>query len=359
MFNPNRLSVARKRRQFTKKSLAEAAGITSLTLTRLERGETAYPEAETVASIAKVLNYPVDFFFGEDLDSVDEQTVSFRSLSTLTAKQREASIAASDLALIFNDWVCQHFELPIADLPAMRGEDPITAAASIRSHWGIGSKPISAIVKLFESKGVRIFSLEEQNKNVNAFSFWKNGVPFIFLNTFKSPEASRFDAAHELGHLILHVEGTNKNKDHEREADKFASAFLMPPGDVVSFVPKSPSIRKLIELKKRWGVSVAALSRASFDIGLSSEWHYRDLCRELSMAGYRTSEPESIAREYSSLWKMIFEHLWKDGITKDHVANFLKLPQDEIFSLLKGVDGSCAENRMQTPIGRPTLKVVQ
>ena len=359
MFSSNRLSVARKRRQFTKKALAEAAGITSLTLTRLEKGDTVDPESSTVEAIARVLDYPVEFFFGEDLDSVVEETVSFRSLSTLTAKQKDASIAASELALIFNDWICNQYDLPKADLLSLRGEDPVTAAASIRSYWGIGSKPVSAVVKLLEAKGVRVFSLEENNKNVNAFSFWKNDVPFIFLNTFKSPEASRFDAAHELGHLILHIEGTHKNKDHEREADRFASAFLMPPGDVVSFVPKTPSIKKLIELKKRWGVSVAALSRASYDAGLSSDWHYRDLCREISMSGYRTSEPASIAREYSTLWRVVFEQLWKDGITKDHVADLLFLPRDEIFSLLKGIDGSAPDIGNAPAPRRPTLTVVE
>ncbi|MEK2654790.1 ImmA/IrrE family metallo-endopeptidase [Pseudomonas aeruginosa] len=55
--------------------------------------------------------------------------------------------------------------------------------------------------------------MAEETSQVNAFSCWRRGVtPFVFLNTQKSAEASRFDAAHELGHLVLHRHGENKGK---------------------------------------------------------------------------------------------------------------------------------------------------
>lgn len=358
MFNSSRLSLARQRRQFTKKALAEKAEITSLTLTRLESGETQEPEEGTVASIAKALEYPIAFFYGDDAEPLNPETVSFRSLSTLTARQKDAALAAGQIALMLNNWICERFDLPKADLLDLSGEDPSIAAATMRSHWGIGSKPISMLIKLFESKGIRIFSLEENNKNVNAFSCWKNGVPYIFLNTFKSPEASRFDAAHELGHLVLHKNGTFKNKDNERDADKFSGSFLIPADDVISCVPKTPSITKLISLKSRWGVSVSALARASFETGLSSDWHYRELCKQLAMNGYRTKEPQSIQREFSSLWRVVFEQLWRDGITKTHVADLIGVPHDEVFSLLQGVVSS-AENQDASALRKnPSLRLV-
>ena len=65
MFNCSKLALARKRRQLTKKELAEQSGITAVTLTRLETGITVDPSMETLTALAKVLGYPVDFFFGE------------------------------------------------------------------------------------------------------------------------------------------------------------------------------------------------------------------------------------------------------------------------------------------------------
>ena len=263
MFNAGRLAIARKRRQLTKKDLAAKAGITALTLTRLEGGETSGPVDVTVNALAKALGYPVDFFYLDDCEELAAEAVSFRSLSTLTARQRDAALAAGSIAFLFDDWVTERFDLPKADLIDLRDEEPAAAAEALRGHWGIGSKPISSMVKLLEAKGVRVFSLSEQHKNVDAYSCWKKDVPYIFLNTFKSAERSRFDAAHELGHLVLHIHGASGSRDVEKEADSFASNFLIHRGDLVSNMPRVNSLAQLVTAKERWGVSVAALARTS------------------------------------------------------------------------------------------------
>lgn len=334
MFNAGRLAIARKRRQLTKKDLAVQAGITALTLTRLEGGETSEPVEDTVRALANALAYPVEFFYLDDCEELATEAVSFRSLSSLTARQRDAALAAGSIAFLFDDWVTERFDLPKPDLIDLRDEDPAAAAEALRGHWGIGAKPIPFMVKLLEAKGVRVFALSEQHKNVDAYSCWKDDVPYIFLNTFKSAERSRFDAAHELGHLVLHIHGASGNKDVEREADSFASNFLVHRGDLVSNLPRVHSLTQLVSAKERWGVSVAALARTAFDAHLISDWHYRELCKQMSVLGYRTKEPMGRAREKSVLWKKIFEELWRDGVTKHTVAKDLKIPYDEIESLI-------------------------
>ena len=77
MFNASRLTLARKRRQFTKKELAEKAQLTAITLTRLEAGETPEPGSDTVRSLAQVLNYPTEFFYLNDSESLQTEAVSF------------------------------------------------------------------------------------------------------------------------------------------------------------------------------------------------------------------------------------------------------------------------------------------
>ena len=339
MFNPGRLSIARKRRQLTKKALAEKAGISQLTLTRIETGQTQEPEDDTVAALARVLAYPARFFYLEDCEELPPEAVSFRSLSSLTAKQRDSALSAGAIAHLLDDWVTERFNLPQPNLLDLRDEDPEAAAIALRRHWGIGSKPIPHLIKLLESKGVRIFSLAENTKNVDAFSCWRNGVPYIFLNTFKSAERSRFDAAHEVGHLVLHLHGGTSGREVEREADQFASAFLIPRDDFVAHVPMVHSLEQLLTHKSRWGVSVAALARTAFEAGVLSDWHYRELCKQISYRGYRTSEPLPMQREESVLWKKVFEELWKDRLTRDHVAAQLDVPSDEISSLVGGLLG--------------------
>lgn len=358
MFNGGRLTLARKRRQLTKKELAEKARLTALTVTRLEAGETPEPGSDTVRALAQALSYPTEFFYLNDSEALDTEAVSFRSLSSLTARQRDAALGAGDLAFELHGWVADRFELPAVQLLDLRDEDPIAAADALRSHWGMGTKPVEHMIKLLESKGVRVFSLAEQHKHVDAFSCWRGNVPYIFLNTFKSAERSRFDAAHELGHLVLHVHGmTNGGGNVEREADKFASAFLISRGDLISHLGRVSSLSQLVSAKRRWGVSVAALARTAFETGLISDWHYRDLCKQMSSLGYRTNEPQGLAREKSVLWKMIFDELWKDGITKDRIAAELHIPLDEIESLV----GELVAQPPPPPVignKRPILKIV-
>lgn len=354
MFNSNRLSIARKRRQLTKKDLAERAGVTALTLTRLERGETSDPETETVARIAHALDFPIEFFFLDDCEELSTEAVSFRSLSSLTARQRDAALAAGSVAMLLDEWVGRRFTLPVPDLIDLRDEDPVTAAGALRSHWGIGAKPIPNMLKLLEAKGIRIFALSEKNKNVDAYSCWRDTTPYVFLNTFKSAERSRFDSAHELGHLVLHLHGASSNRDVEREADQFASAFLIPRSDLISHMPRVQSLSQLVIAKKRWGVSVGALARSAFDAKLISDWNYREFCKQISIQGYRSCEPDPLPRERSTLWQKVFETLWTEKLTKDQIAKALSLPPDEIDAIVGGLLSDSNER----VTGKPQLRRV-
>ncbi|GAB3464206.1 helix-turn-helix domain-containing protein [Azotobacter salinestris] len=355
ILNITRLAFARKRRKLTKKQLAEIAGISHVTLSRIDKGVTLDPSDETVSSLAKALGYPVSFFYLDDIDELKEDQVSFRSLKAMTARQTNAALASGVLGYIFNDWVSSKFNLPEPDLPDLRVEDPVSAAAAIRRHWGIGFRPIPNLIKLLEAKGVRIFTLAE-GKNVDAFSFWRDEVPYIFLNTLKSAERSRFDAAHELGHLLLHAHGYHDGREVEREADQFASHFLVPREDLIANLPSISSLAQLVASKHRWGVSVAALARASKDADLITDWHYRELCKQIATSGFRTNEPESMPRESSILWRKVLEELWKERFTKESIAAQLSLPLDEVDSLLRGVLGGRATLERET--SPPSLHVV-
>lgn len=355
MFSAVRLSIARQRRQLTKKELAERSGVSIPTLTRLEGGKTE-PSRETVIALAQALEYPVEFFYLSDCDVLTPDAVSFRSLSTLSARQRDAALAAGSLAFEVHDWIAERFELPKPQLLNLRDEDPVAAAEALRGHWGVGTKPIDHMMKLLESKGVRVFVLAEQHKNVDAFSCWRQGVPYVFLNTFKSAERSRFDAAHELAHLCLHVHGAaSGDRKVEREADMFASAFLIHRSDLVAYLPRVTSMAQLVNAKKRWGVSVSALARTAHDAKLITDWYYESISKQISYLGYRSTEPEGRPREKSVLWRMVFEELWKDGMTRDGIARALHIPSDEIESLMGEL---VVQPSVRPPRARPTLRVI-
>ncbi len=337
MFNSKRLTVARQRHSITKAELAKKIGIEPRSVSGFEAGEYE-PAEETIEKIARVLRYPKAFFLADDIDVPNESGVSFRSMSKMSARQRDAAIAAGSLAFILSEWVDREFNLPSPDLLDLREEGgPDIAAVSLRQYWGIGERPIKNMVHLLEAKGVRVFSLAENCREVDAYSLWREGRPYIFLNTMKSAERRRFDAAHELAHLILHKHAAPNGFDAEKEANAFASAFLMPRDSIKAVGRVAPSLGTIIALKRKWTVSVAAMTYRLHELGLLSEWNYRSLYIEIQRRGYRDCEPFGARPETSQIWQKVFSALRKDGIGAQELADRLLIPCDEIVRLVFGL----------------------
>lgn len=335
MFNHRRLLLARRRRKMTARALASAVGVSPVTISRLENSAND-PEEATLHALARALDYPVEFFSGPDFDELPAEAASFRSLSAMTARERDAALAAGSIAYLFGDWVAERFNLPRVDVPVLGADAaPEAAAHFVRAHWGLGQQPVTSMVGLLEAKGVRVFSLNEDTQNVDAFSCWRNDQPYVFLNTFKSTERSRFDAAHELGHLVMHRHGTPQDsREAESEADQFASHFLMPHDDVASRIRFVAGLDELIYAKRRWGVSVAALNYRLHKMGVISDWQNRTFNIEISTRGFRRTEPEGLPPEGSLVWPQILTALWGERLTRDHVASALCLPEEELSGLL-------------------------
>jgi Zn-dependent peptidase ImmA (M78 family) len=211
------------------------------------------------------------------------------------------------------------------------------AAMGVRNEWNLGERPISNAIHLLESHGVRVFSLYEESVQLDAFSQWRGDVPYAFLNMMKSAEHSRMDAAHELGHLVLHWRGGVRGRNFEHEANQFASAFLMPRGDILAEAPRNATLTDLLKAKKRWNVSVAALTYRLHAVGLLTDWRYRQLFMEISKRGFRTREPNGSSPERSQVLDKVFAALRDEGTTKATVARDLNVSLDEILRLAFGV----------------------
>lgn len=335
-FNPSRLVLARKRRGLSKIALAEASQIGLRSVVYYESGEVT-PSDDAVQSLAAALKFPAPFFYGNNIEEIDPDVASFRSLSKMTASQRDSAIAAGTLATTVCEWIEGQFELPDADVPSLRNFDPETAASVLRHEWGLGERPIRNVVHLLEAHGVRVFSLPVDSASVDAFSVWYQGKPFVFLNPMKSGERGRTDAAHELGHLTLHEHGIPRNRQAEIEADLFAAAFLMPAADVIAHAPRAISVKTIHKLKKRWSVSAIALVHRLKALRLITEWQYRTFCIELSQAGYRSSEPDGLPRDTSQIFAKVFDMLREEGRSRSVIARDLQITSAELDSLLVGL----------------------
>lgn len=361
MFSPSRLTLARQKRGMSKKELAGLLGLTPQSITNFESEVVKEePSENTLLNIARILEFPVSFFSKKKVEPIDLESASFRALTKMSASQRDSSLATGLLAFELNDWIEAKFTLPSHNLPDLRNETPESAAILLRQMWNLGEKPISNMIHLLESKGIRVYFIAEDYKNVDAFSVWKNGVPFVLLNNLKSAERSRFDAAHELGHLVLHKHGiTQKNKEAEKEANSFASAFLMPEATVISQAPSLPTISNLIKLKKYWSVSLTAMAYRLNKLNLLSEWQYRILNIEINKKGFNINEPYPIARETSQILNKVLANLAEDGINKNNIALELGLTVKELQKLILGITELQGGNQGLSQPSKATLRIVK
>ncbi|MEU2447621.1 XRE family transcriptional regulator [Streptomyces althioticus] len=374
MTTASRLVLARKRRGLTVTRLAQMAGLTPRRLSDFENGR-AVPSPPSLEALAAALEFPSSFFTAEDIAELTVDSVSFRALSKMTASQRDIALSSGRLARVLQDWIGARFRLPSPDIPTLTsfsrlgsdadriphpGEAAGTdvpaeeAAALVRARWGLGNAPIPNAVHLLEAHGVRVFSLSRDCPEVDAFSFWDRGVPFVLLSTEKTAERGRFDAAHELGHLVLHGEEQMPHGPQaEAEAHRFAAALLMPRADVLAHAPRGASTNWILQAKRRWKVAAMALAHRLHELGLTTEWQYRTHCVELGRLGYRRSEPRSgVVRETSQILGKVFATLRSEGTGLTDIARELHLQLADLNDLVFGLVVTTQEGEGRQRIGK-------
>jgi Zn-dependent peptidase ImmA (M78 family) len=332
-------------------------GVDLRSIVAFESGE-FLPSRETADKLGDSLEFPTAFFYGDNLDEPCVDIVSFRSMSKMKPSRRDMALAQGAIALALNSWLESKFELPQSELPDLSRESPEAASLAIRQIWGLGEIPVRNMVHLLEAKGVRVFSLAIDTRDVDAFSMWRESTPFIFLNNNKSSEHSRYDAAHELGHLLLHRHSSPNGREAERQADAFAAAFLMPRASVIARAPRYPTLDDLVSLKRIWITSVAALNYRLHEVKMLTDWQYRTLCIQIARRGYRTYEPNEAPRETSQVLSTVFSALYDEGISRAQVARALSISQSELEQLMFGLTMTgIAGNKMTTsePKRRPKL----
>jgi Zn-dependent peptidase ImmA (M78 family) len=344
-------------------ALGEMVDVSPRTVARWETGDVV-PLPENLTELSERMDVPIPFFFARDLDFVSVKAISFRALSKMTARQRDSATAAGAIAIELAAWIGDRFRLPAADLPTLEGYEPERAAAVVRERWGVGQLPIGNLVHLLEAHGVRIFSLPADVASVDAYSFRLDDMPYMFLNTTKTGERRRFDAAHELGHLVLHCgDEVPHGKAAEAEAQMFASCVLMPRQSVLAAGLHQASVDRILKAKTHWGVAAMALTHRLSELGLLTEWGYRDACVRLTQMKYRRAEPyRPIVPEVSQVLAKVFKSLRSQGISPAQVAQQLYISQTELDQYVFGLVPVALEGGNQIgprPRDRSSLRIVK
>lgn len=304
-FIAQRLTLARELSGLSKTELAERIGKTAGALSHFEGGR-AQPDPTTLATLALALGMPREYFcLPLRAARLGLDDCNFRSLRSASQRERRQLLAfgtqLSEVEAVLSEYV----ELPDVQLtprPLVEGERCEDRALEVRKSWGLGVGPIHEVTRLLETRGIVVAYIPRSCERVAAFSCWQRARPFVFIVAEQPPSRERFDAAHELGHLALHVDVTPGDRALEADADRFAAAFLMPrDGILPHLVHSRPTLDGFWSLKRHWGVSAAALIRRAFDLGVIREATYRRLQIELSVGQHRRNEPYEFAASPPSL----------------------------------------------------------
>lgn len=300
---PATLQTARLARGLSLSALAKQSGLSAPTLSRLENGAREATSCETHA-LATALQVTTGALC-RPLVSERLGLSGFYHRKLSRAGSRSVDKIENQCLL---DVVAIRELIGMVDLPCPESVvtvhldeakgDPEEAAHMVRLKWNVPRGPIQDVCSVVEGGGCMVIHSDFGIPEMDALYQKVRGVPPIFwVNSRKPLERVRWSIAHELGHLVLHEEEPVDHELAEKQANAFASAFLMPRADFRGECPSYLGIPELVEMKRRWRCSMAAICRRAKDTGRITENQYTNIMIQMSKRGWKTLEPYPITGE--------------------------------------------------------------
>ena len=304
-FQGFRLHEARLARSIGPGALAQLLGVSRSTVSHWESGK-ATPSPAAFARLSLLLRVPESYLLWERTQD-NSDPIQFRSLVATSVRSRSREEVRAEWLKVLVTLVERYVRLPTPNLPdldlppleeSLSSLDIESVAEEVRLSWNLGTGPISDMTLLLENAGVVVSSYPISDNRIDAHSRWLQGDdgprPVISLNSEKgSSVRRRFDLGHELAHLLLHrTPATDKDlvKHRDRQANRFAGAFLLPADSVLSEL-RSIDLDSLRVFKIRWKVSIAAMIMRARQLGLITENRMKRLWQNYARRGWRKREP--------------------------------------------------------------------
>lgn len=315
-FSGARVRLARAFNGWTQAELGERIGVTHQYIGYLETGH-KFPAPLMLEAIADATGFATTFFYQALVDEFRDEECHFRRRSTTPVSVRTRVLAHGTLFGALVSYIEEILALPAENVPSFRPrsiEDIESAADRCRIQWGLGRDvPIKTLTRVIERAGVVVTRFEGSSTKVDAFSrAGKRSV--VVLNTEKgAPSRTRFDLAHEAGHLVMHGGLTTGDVETERQADRFASALLLPRAGYIREFPRGQRMdwAALFRLKKRWGTSVAAQVRRAYDLRLIDAAQYQRAYKYMAAQGWLKGEPDELEVEEPELIQLSLAEIEK------------------------------------------------
>jgi Zn-dependent peptidase ImmA (M78 family) len=341
-----RLKLARSAAGLSLRDLQATIGdrVTAQAIGKYERNEDV-PSSSVLIALSDGLGVSLDYLAGDQ--SMVLEGVEFRK-KQIASKKQQAQVQAQALHLTERYLMVEEaLAMPSAEWDKPRGVpypvremgDVERAANSVRKHWNLGIDPIPNLVELLEERGIKVLVLDSAD-NIDGLAAQvrrSRGEPvrIIVIRKGVHGERQRFSLAHELGHMVMDIEGDERFR--EKAAQRFAGAFLMPAEAMLSNAGKHRSSigwSELFGLKTLFGASIQAITYRCRDLGIFPASLSERLFREFSRLGYRTApdyEPNHLPEEKPGRFdRLCYRALAEGAISEPRGAELLNITLREL-----------------------------
>ena len=214
-------------------------------------------------------------------------------------------------------------------------------ASNLRRKFGFSeTEAISIKSLLLKEKIITLFA--PLDDDFSGMALKVDDKRFLLVNSSHSLGRQHFTIAHELFHLYIDKEfgskkckGSDNNSKSERDADHFASHFLIPQNGVLALIPEEErtknkiKLSNIIKVEQYFSCSRAAMLRKLEAMNLIDkalkESFYSNIPESAMRLGYSTSlyKPGNhnvLIGDYGVLANDLFEN---DKISESHFASLM------------------------------------
>ncbi|WP_176338520.1 helix-turn-helix domain-containing protein [Kocuria salina] len=341
-FSPDRLRMARYRAGLNIRELAEKVGVSHPAVSQYETGRSK-PSTSTLAQLAMATGVPADYLtYGErpvSLAGLDG--THFRSLRSTSKQSRAGAWVWSESVLDLVNVLERYVRLPAPDVPFVplmtdaKPHEIVGAVDQLREQWRLPLGPVGYLVRHMERHGIVVSRLQVADEGIDAYSQNVGSHPVVILGMNKGDAArSRFDAAHELGHLVCHLEA-DPGSIQESQAHAFAAELLMPARQMKDLLPRRFDMGQYAKLKQEWGVSIAALLYRARTLEVISDAAYRRAVVAMNSKYGRRHEPYPLERpDDPVMLSSAIALAQQNGVSLEQLATQARLPLDDVEAMV-------------------------
>jgi Zn-dependent peptidase ImmA (M78 family)/plasmid maintenance system antidote protein VapI len=304
----------------TQDQLAELSGVGQSWISQVETSSRDATE-DMLRQIAAATGTPFGFFYVRP-SSVPLDSLRFRKTSAARRKTTRRVHAVYGESYRVTEDLVDAEKYPTPSLPYATGDDPLTEdqieqlAADTREALRLApNAPIPHLTRALERAGVAVAPMVlpeidgDENAPVGHFgvSFWGGLGATALVGYFPGAQGDRdrFTLGHEVAHLVLHT-FRPRVTDAEAEANRFATALLVPLTRAQAELSDSLSLSDYARLKAIWGVSIQALIMRGHTVGSIGDTRKNSLFVQLSAKGWRKREPVTVHHEEPKLlWTLL------------------------------------------------------